>query len=95
MKKKYSPIKFNEHAKTQSPSDTVVNIINDNSLRIDGETYEFDTESVQFPDIHTQTDGIILEAHRDDNSELYVTVRRFYTSDCASWDNGEYNEINR
>ena len=92
MKIKYSPIKWNEHAEIKAPADTIIKFKDENTIKIDGELYEFDIESVQFPDIHKQTDGVILEAHRTDN-ELFITVRRFYTDDCTSWDNGGYNEI--
>lgn len=94
MKIKYSPVKFNEYADSKSPADTVIKYKDENTIRIDGELYEFDSESIQFPDVFTETDGIILEAHRDELNEFYVTVRRFYSNDCSAWDNGEYNEIN-
>jgi len=92
MEVKHSPCKFNEYANIQANSNTQINYVDENTIRIDGELYEFDKESVQFPDIYTQTDGVILEAHRTDN-ELFITVRRFYTDDCTSWDNGEFNDI--
>jgi len=92
MKIKYSPTKFNEYANIQANSNTKINYVDKNTVNIDGEDYEFDIESVQFPDIHEQTDGVILEAHRTDN-ELFITVRRFYTEDCTEWDTGTYGEL--
>ena len=91
MKIKYSPCKFNEHAEIKAPADTIIKFKDENTVRIDGELYEFDNESITFPDIHSQTNGIILEAHRTDE-ELFITVRRFYTDTCQ-WDTGEYQEI--
>lgn len=93
MKIKYSPCKWNEYAKIDARPDTDIEVVDANSIKIDGELYEFDTESIQFPDIYTQTDGKILNAYRDESNILYITVRRFYTYDCTEWDDGEYNEI--
>ena len=87
MKIKYSPI--------NSTTNTSILIIDDNTLSIDNELYEFDIKSILFPDIWEQTDGAILEAYRDESNELCVTVRRFYTDSCIDWDTGEYHEINR
>lgn len=92
---KYSPIKFNEYTNIQANPETTIQYINDYTISVDGEVYEFDIESIQFPDIFTETEGIILEAHRDGSNELYITIRRFYSNDCSAWDNGTYWEINK
>ena len=92
MKIKYSPIKWNSYAKIEAFPDTVVEFVDENSIRIDGELYEFD-DSVIFPDIRTQTNGVIEDAHRE-VGELYLTIRRFYTDDHdLKWDTGDYHEI--
>lgn len=82
MKIKYSPVHANK--------DTIIAAVNENTLHIDGVEYEFDTESVTWPDIATQTEGVILEAYRE-SGELYVTVRRFYSGSCSGWDTGAYS----
>lgn len=95
MRIKYSPLKYNEYADTEAQPDTIISIINDNAIKVDDELYEFDFASIKFPDICALTEGVILEAYRDDSDELYITVRRSYTGDCTAWDTGEYHEINR
>ena len=94
MKLEYSPVKYNEHspACTGHLPDTVITVMDDNALNIDGEVYEFDPSDVAWPTISTDTDGVILEAHREAGI-LYATVRRFYTSGCGSWDDGLYSEV--
>ena len=94
MKIKYSPVKWNEYAKINSLPDTEIKFIDENSIMIDGETYEFD-EGIQFPDITQQTNSVILDAYRDAGGELFLTVRRFYTESCKEWDTGGYHEIKR
>jgi len=84
MNLKYSPCK--------SGTDTIIKVLGPDTLQIDGQEYEFSPLDVQWPDIHTQTNGVILEAHREDG-ELYATVRRFYTQECASWDTAQYHEV--
>ena len=76
MKIKYSPCKHDR--------DTLITVMDDNALRIDGEDYAFDPDDVAWPTIAQDTQGVILEAHRE-GGELYVTIRRFYTSDWQSW----------
>jgi len=93
MKIKYSPVKWNEYAKINAEPETRIKILDENTIEIDGKEYEFDTESVVWDDIFTQTDGVILDARRDNSGELYITVRRFYTNDCASWDTGNYHDV--
>ena len=94
MKLKYIPVYTNHN--------TVIEYIDENTLKIDGELYEFDTESVEWPDIYTQTNGKITSARRDDTGELYLdVVRKYHYEDAGSvipqpeWDTGEYHEINR
>ena len=72
--------------------DTEIKVISDNIIQIDGEEYEFSPLDVQWPDIRTQTNGVIHEAHREDG-ELFVTVRRFYTQSCSNWDTGAYHDV--
>jgi len=93
MKIKYSPVLWNEYAKINAEHDTEIKVIDENTIEIDGKEYEFDTESVEWDDIVTQTDCVILDARRDNSGELYITVRRFYTKDCASWDTGDYHKM--
>jgi len=92
----YSPCKWNPYAASSfSPateSDTEIKVLSDDILQIDGQEYEFSPDDVQWPKISEQTGGVILEAHREDG-ELYVTVRRFYTQECASWDTAQYTEV--
>ena len=92
MKIKYSPCMFNEHANLGVNANTQITYVNENTINIDGEDYEFDTESALFPTVHTITDGVILDAMRI-NDVLHLVVRRFYTDDCSSWDTGEFHEV--
>ena len=59
-------------------------------------------ESVEWPDIYTQTNGKITSARRDDTGELYLDViRKYYYENAGAvipqqeWDTGEYHDINR
>jgi hypothetical protein len=81
MKIKYIP-RFCEE-------NSIIDIIDDNTLAVDGVAYEFDIDSVRWDGIERDTDFIILEAHRD-NNELYVSVLRRYNGDCSGWDTGDY-----
>lgn len=96
MKIKYSPCKWNPYAAHNFPvgtkPDTEIKVIDTDTVEIDSESFEFDPESVQWPDIHTQTNSLISEAHREDG-ELFITVRRFYTSSCSGWDSGDYHDV--
>jgi gamma-glutamylcysteine synthetase len=83
MKVKYQPIK--------STYDTAF-IFGKDSITIDGIEYTFDAASVLWPDINAQTDGAILEAHRE-NGELYITVLRRYTGSWQSWYSPDYMEV--
>lgn len=82
MKIKYSPCHTNK--------DTIIETTGENTLRIDGVDYEFDPESVTWPEISEQTEGVILEAHREDGA-LFCTVLRFYSGSCHGWDTGAYS----
>lgn len=92
MKIKYSPIKWNEYSGIEALPDTEIIPVDENSISVDGELYEFNPADVEWPDISTQTGGVIIEAIRIDG-ELYLVVRRFYTRFCHSWDTGDYHEI--
>ncbi len=81
---KYSPSKAN--------IDTIFRVVNENLIIINGEEYEFDINSIVWPDIRNQTNGVILEAHREQDG-LYVTIIRKYTDTCASWDTGTYTLV--
>ena len=82
---KYSPCKSN--------IDTSFQIIDDNTIIINGEEYEFDISSISWPDIRNQTNGSILEAHRESDGSLYLTIIRKYTDSCVLWDNGSYTLV--
>lgn len=84
MKLKYSPINSNR--------DTSIKVLDQDTIEIDGEVFEFDPGSIQWPDIRQQTNGAITEAHREDG-ELYLTVRRRYTRSCSGWDTGDYHDV--
>jgi hypothetical protein len=88
MRIKYSPC--------HSDKDTKIAYLDENTIQIDDEVYEFDPESVEWPEIAEQTEFRILEAHRDENGELWLVVRRFYTQLARpDWDTGDYHEISR
>lgn len=93
MKLRYSPVKYNAHSPACAGHlpDTVITVMDDNALNIDGEVYEFDPLDVAWPTIAQDTEGMILEVHRE-GGELFVTVRRFYSSSCGQWDDGQYHE---
>lgn len=77
---------------TGTKSDTEIKVIEADTIEIDGEVFEFDLESVEWPDIRTQTNGLISKAYREDG-ELYLTVRRFYSRSCSDWDTGDYHDV--
>ena len=87
MKIKYSPQKANH--------DTVINIVDDNTIIIDDIEYNFDTASVAWPNIAMQTNHAILSAYRDETGELFIEVLRQYTNTTADWDTGDYHDFNR
>ena len=93
MKIKYIPV--------YDTYNTVIEYIDESTIKIDDELYEFDTESVEWPDIYTQTNGKITSARRDETGELYIEVVRTYYYENAGavipqpeWDTGEYHDIN-
>ena len=93
MKIKYIPVYSNYN--------TVIEYIDENTLKIDGELYEFD-DSIVWPDIYTQTNGKITSAKRDEIGELYLdVVRKYHYEDAGSvisqpeWDTGDYHDFNR
>lgn len=73
--------------------DTVIAAIDDNSFTIDGELHEFDPNSVSWPKIAEESQGAIIEAHRDSNNILFLTIRRLYSNSCTDWDDGLYHEV--
>lgn len=83
MKVYFSPCK--------TGTETIITYVNEDTVNIDGEDYEFDTDSVSFPDIATQTNYKILEARRTDG-ELFLKVFRGYANDCP-WDTGTYQDF--
>ena len=83
MRIKYSPQKA-EH-------DTIIKVIDENTVSIDSVEHGFDVESVAYPDIAQETQWAIIEAHRE-NGELYLTVLRQYKLSCSEWDDGQYYE---
>jgi hypothetical protein len=81
MKIKYSPCRAN--------TETIIEKIDENTVRIDGEDYSFDAESILWDTITADTNYLIIDAHRIDG-ELWLTIRRFYTGAC-DWDTGDYH----
>jgi hypothetical protein len=74
-------------------SDTTIEYIDENTILVDGKTYEFYLDTVIWDDVSVQTDGIILEARRVDG-ELWLTIRRYYTDlERPEWDTGDYHDI--
>jgi hypothetical protein len=86
MKIKYSPVCTNTN-------DTVIEYIDENTVLVDGITYEFDLDTVIWDDVLAQTDGVILDVKRVDG-ELCLTIRRYYTDIISpDWDTGDYHDI--
>jgi hypothetical protein len=95
MKLKYSPVMYNEHspACVGYLSDTIIKYIDENTILVDGQTYEFDLGTVIWDAVSAQTDGVILDAKRV-GGELWLTVRRYYTDIVRpDWDTGDYHDI--
>lgn len=99
MKLKYGPCMWNEHAKHNLPEwtkpNTEIEVIDSNTIKIDGELYEFPEDGVACPDIREQTNGVIEEAHRDEHGVLCLTVRRFFTQPGGelAWYSEDYVEV--
>ncbi len=100
MKIKYHCILWCDAGRSNFPentkSNTEITVIDENSLSVDGELFEFSITDVEWPDMYKQSDGIFFEAHRE-NGELYLTVRRFTEGTFINnfmqkeeWDTGEY-----
>ena len=81
MKVRYSPCK--------NDVDTVIEFVDENTVKIDGEVHEFDPSTVQWPAIAIDSGFLFLDAHRE-LGELFLTIRRFYTGSCSAWDTGAY-----
>jgi len=107
MKIKYSPCKWNPYAASQfdisTKCDTDIIITGDNSLIIDGNEYDFDESTVEWPQkdymkpdsppgLMDLTNGRILEAHRIDG-DLHLTVRIFYTGGMPPNCDAQYHEV--
>jgi len=78
---------------------TEITVIDENSLSVDGEVFEFSDTDVEWPDMYKQSGGVFFEAHRE-SGELYLTVRRFTEGifidsimKKEEWDTGEYHDI--
>ncbi len=98
MKLKYGPRLWNPNAAHHFPGanpDTVIEVIDENTLRVDGELYEFPADGVTCDDIREQTGGVIEEAHRDADGVLCVTVRRFFSTPGGerAWYSEDYVEV--
>jgi hypothetical protein len=86
MKLKYSPVYNNNQ-------NTIIEYTDENTVLVDGKTYEFGLDTVIWDDVSAQTDGVILEVKRVDG-ELWLTVRRYYTDLIRpDWDTGDYHDI--
>jgi ribulose kinase len=86
MKIKYSPVCTDNQT-------TIIEYIDENSILVDGKTYEFDSDTIIWDDVSAQTEGTILDAKRVDG-ELWLTVRRYYTGIISpDWDTGDYHDI--
>jgi len=107
MKIKYSPCNWNPYAASQfdisTKPDTDIIVTGDNSLIIDGNEYDFDEATVEWPQkdymkpdsppgLTELTNGRIQEAHRVDG-ELYVTIRTFYTGSPPPLADNEYHGV--
>lgn len=87
MKIKYSP------SPDITKPVTVIKSLGAYSIEIDGKDWTLDPLDGEWEDIAKQTDGVIVEAHLE-NDEPYVTVRRYYDGIThPDWDDGEYHEL--
>ena len=104
---KYSPCSWNHYAASQfdisTKCDTDIIITGDNSLIIDGNEYDFDEATVEWPQkdymkpdsppgLMELTGGRILEAHQE-NGILHLTVRIFYTGGMPPNCDAQYHEV--
>lgn len=100
MKLKYGPCLWNPNAAHHFPGalpDTEIEVVDVNTLRVDGELYEFPLDGIECPDIREQTGGVIEEAHRYADGTLFVTVRRFFSSQGGelAWYSEDYVEVTK
>jgi len=104
---KYSPCNWNPYAASQfdisTKCDTDIIITGDSSLIIDGNEYDFDEATVEWPQkdymkpdsppgLMELTGGRIQEAHRIDG-DLHLTVRIFYTGGMPPNCGLQYHEV--
>ena len=82
---KYSPCQRDGY-------ETQIKYVDENTINIDGEDYSFAPQNVSWPTIAQDTNGVILSAYRD--TELHLTVRRFYVSGHEAWDTGVEEDFN-
>ena len=84
MNLKYSP---------QYAAANTIEVVDENTIKVDGESYAFQPDAVAFPDVANQT-GVILEAHRE-GGELFLTVLRRYnhTTSAPEWDDVQYHQV--
>jgi hypothetical protein len=80
MKIKYSPC--------YTAPETQVKFIDDWTVQIDGELYEFNKKYVTYPNISEDTKGAVQDAYVKED-ELYITVKYNYT-DKTIWENPNY-----
>jgi hypothetical protein len=80
MKIKYSPC--------YAAPETQVNFIDQWTIEIDGERFEFSPIMVEYPKVSEQTNGKIQHAEVKDG-ELYLTVL-FNYQDKGTWENPSY-----
>lgn len=99
IKIKYTAVLWNEHAKHNLPEwtkpETEFEVVDGNTIKIDGQLYEFPADGVACPDIREQTGGVIEEAHRDEKGVLCLTARRFFSNprDEIKWYSDDYVEV--
>ena len=72
--------------------DTQFQYVDENIIQIDNEPYVFDPACVSWPTIGQDTKGVIFSAVRD--TELHLTIRRFYQLNCSAWDTGQEENFN-
>ena len=84
----YSPQRYADSASHEP--DTAIVIVDPWTVKVDAETYSFDSTDVAWPNIAADTNGVIQEAHVE-GGELYLTILRRYSEQTGCpWDNGAY-----
>lgn len=82
MKIKYRPI--------YTGKTTEIEKIDEYTIKIDGEEYEFSNQDGDYPKISEETDGLILSAKVED-SVLWLEVKREYSDEEKPiWENPSY-----